>query len=106
NFGDAQLYADPLLQGAPVDLRNFQLSQPVVGIAATKTGYGYWLVEADGRVQNFGDAGFYSYTGSRSLNAPVVSITRSFAGAGYWLLSEDGTVFALGDAVDCGSRPR
>ena len=32
------------------------LNQPVVGMAATPDGLGYWLVAADGGVFSFGDA--------------------------------------------------
>ncbi len=42
------------------------LYAPVVGMAATPDGKGYWLVAADGGVFAFGDAGFYgSMGGSR-----------------------------------------
>lgn len=36
-----------------------RVNAPVVGIAATPTGKGYWLVCADGGVFAFGDAGFF-----------------------------------------------
>jgi hypothetical protein len=32
---------------------------PVVSMAATKTGRGYWFLRADGTVAAFGDAGSY-----------------------------------------------
>jgi hypothetical protein len=35
------------------------LNQPVVGMAATADGGGYWLVAADGGVFAFGDARFF-----------------------------------------------
>lgn len=35
------------------------VNAPIVGIAATPTGEGYWLVSADGGVFTFGDAKFY-----------------------------------------------
>ncbi|WP_018501181.1 hypothetical protein [Parafrankia discariae] len=35
------------------------LNQPVVGIAATPNGAGYWLVAADGGIFAFGNAGFH-----------------------------------------------
>ena len=34
------------------------LAAPIVGMAATPTGRGYWLVAADGGIFSFGDAGF------------------------------------------------
>ena len=39
------------------------LNQPVVGMAATPDGKGYWLVAADGGIFAFGDARFYGSTG-------------------------------------------
>ena len=39
------------------------LNAPVVGMAATPTGRGYWLVAADGGIFDFGDAPFLGSTG-------------------------------------------
>jgi len=39
-------------EGAP------HLNRPVVGMAATPDGQGYWLAAADGGVFAYGDAGF------------------------------------------------
>jgi hypothetical protein len=49
-----------------------KLSAPVVGMAATPTGKGYWEVAADGGVFAFGQAGFQGSMGGQKLNAPVV----------------------------------
>jgi hypothetical protein len=46
--GDAGLYGSA---GAP-------LNKPVVGMAATPVGGGYWLVASDSGVFSYGDAGF------------------------------------------------
>ncbi|HEX7521567.1 MAG TPA: hypothetical protein VF441_05845, partial [Acidimicrobiia bacterium] len=35
------------------------LNQPVVGMAATPTGHGYWLVARDGGIFAFGDAPYF-----------------------------------------------
>ncbi len=35
------------------------MNKPVVGMAATPDGQGYWLVASDGGVFSFGDAGFH-----------------------------------------------
>ena len=43
------------------------LNAPVVGMAATPDGQGYWLVAADGGVFAHGDAGFF---GSQAADAP------------------------------------
>ena len=50
---------------------------PVVGIAATPDGGGYWLVASDGGVFNFGDARFYGSMGGQHLNSPVVGIAAT-----------------------------
>ena len=51
-----------------------QLSEPIVGIAGTRSGRGYWLVASDGGIFSFGDAHFYGSTGAISLNRPIVGI--------------------------------
>jgi hypothetical protein len=64
------------------------LNEPIVGMAATPTGHGYWEVAADGGIFSFGDAAF---AGSRG---GVVAADRFFAlvptptGAGYLLLGQ------------------
>jgi hypothetical protein len=35
------------------------LNMPIVGMAATATGNGYWLVASDGGIFTFGDAHFH-----------------------------------------------
>ena len=44
----------------------------VVGMAATPSGRGYWLVAADGGVFTFGDAAFYGSMGGVRLNQPAL----------------------------------
>ena len=39
------------------------LNKPIVGMAATPDGGGYWLVASDGGIFTFGDARFYGSTG-------------------------------------------
>ncbi len=80
-----------------------QLNQPVVGMAATPDGGGYWLVASDGGVFAFGDAAFFGSTGSMHLNRPVVGMAATPDGGGYWLVASDGGVFAFGDAAFFGS---
>ncbi len=79
------------------------LNRPVVGMAATRTGHGYWLVASDGGVFTFGDAHFYGSAGHLRLNQPIVGITRTRSGHGYWLVASDGGVFTFGDAHFYGS---
>ncbi|MGA2304265.1 MAG: N-acetylmuramoyl-L-alanine amidase [Acidimicrobiales bacterium] len=60
---------------------------PVVGMAPTPDGKGYWLVAADGGIFTFGDAGFYGSTGALTLNTPVVGMAATPTGNGYWLVT-------------------
>ena len=82
------------------------LNKPVVGMAATPDGGGYWLVAADGGVFSFGDARFWGSTGHIVLNKPVVGIAATPDGGGYWLVAADGGVFSFGDATFYGTHRR
>jgi hypothetical protein len=71
---------------------------PVVGLAATADGAGYWLVAADGGIFSYGDAHFYGSTGGLHLNAPIVGMAATPDGGGYWLVAGDGGIFNYGFA--------
>ena len=58
NYGDAHFYGST---GA------IHLAKPIVGLASTADGKGYWFVATDGGVFNYGDAHFYGSTGSLHL---------------------------------------
>ena len=68
NFGDAGFYGS---MGA------HHLNQPIVGMASTPDGGGYWLVASDGGIFNFGDAGFYGSMGAHHLNQPIVGMAST-----------------------------
>jgi hypothetical protein len=76
---------------------------PIVGMAPTPSGNGYWLVASDGGIFAFGDAGFFGSTGAMTLNKPIVGMAATPSGNGYWLVASDGGVFAFGDAGFFGS---
>jgi hypothetical protein len=84
-------------------MRGHQLNQPIVGMAATPSGLGYWMVASDGGVFTFGDARFFGSTGNLHLNQPIVGMAATPSGAGYWLVAADGGIFAFGDAGFFGS---
>jgi hypothetical protein len=84
--GDAQFYGST---GA------IHLNMPIVGMASTPTGHGYWLVASDGGIFSFGDAVFYGSTGAITLNKPIVGMASTPTGHGYWLVASDGGIFAL-----------
>jgi hypothetical protein len=79
------------------------LNQPIVGMASTPDGGGYWLVAADGGIFAFGDAQFYGSMGGQPLNQPIVGMASTPDGEGYWLVAADGGLFAFGDAGFHGS---
>ena len=79
------------------------LNKPVVGMAATPDGRGYWLVASDGGVFAFGDAGFHGSMGAHPLNKPVVGMAAAPQGGGYWLVASDGGIFSFGTAGFHGS---
>jgi hypothetical protein len=79
------------------------LDAPVVGVASTPEGLGYWVVAADGGVFAYGNAAFEGSAGGLPLNAPVVGMAATPDGGGYWLVASDGGVFAYGNAAFEGS---
>ncbi|MGA3147238.1 MAG: hypothetical protein ABSF33_07150, partial [Acidimicrobiales bacterium] len=93
-FGDAPFYGS---MGGQV------LNKPIVGMAATPTGAGYYLVAADGGIFAFGDAPFYGSMGGQVLNKPIVGMAATPTGGGYRLVASDGGIFAFGDAPFYGS---
>jgi hypothetical protein len=79
------------------------VNKPIVGIANSQSGNGYWLVGRDGGIYSYGDAKFYGSTGALTLNKPIVGMARTASGNGYWLVASDGGVFSFGDARFYGS---
>jgi N-acetylmuramoyl-L-alanine amidase len=77
------------------------LNAPIVAVAATPDGGGYWEVAADGGVFAFGDAPFYGSMGAKPLNRPIVAAAAT--GGGYLEVASDGGVFAFGGAPYDGS---
>jgi len=93
-YGDARFFGSPT---------TVSLSAPVVGMASTPDGGGYWLVAADGGVFSYGDAVQHGSAGGIDLYAPIVAMASTPDGGGYWLVALDGGIFAFGDAVFYGS---
>jgi hypothetical protein len=79
------------------------LAAPVVGMAATPDGGGYWLTDALGDVSAHGDATLYGSLAGDPLNAPITHIVATPDGKGYWLVAADGGTFTFGDAHFYGS---
>lgn len=96
-----------IFTGAPAtfygDASALPLQKPIVGMSATATGLGYWLVASDGGIFTYGDAGFFGSTGAIRLNKPIVGMSVTPTGNGYWLVATDGGIFSFGDAAFFGS---
>jgi Transglycosylase-like domain len=92
----------PTAHAAPSDV-DLVLNAPVVGMAPTPDGDGYWLAAGDGGIFTFGDAGYFGSAASEPLNKPIVGIAPTPDGDGYWEVAADGGVFTYGDARFYGS---
>jgi 3D (Asp-Asp-Asp) domain-containing protein len=79
------------------------LAAPVVAMARTPSGTGYWLAAADGGVFVYGDAAYHGSLGGVALDKPIVGMAATPDGGGYWLVAADGGVFSFGDAAYHGS---
>jgi len=91
SFGGAGWYGNERWQ---------HLTAPIVGMAVTPDGGGYWLVGANGSVFNIGDARSYgSLAGSfLGVGRQVVAMAATHDGKGYWLINQSGAVTSFGDA--------
>ncbi|HZM57454.1 MAG TPA: hypothetical protein VFC03_20765, partial [Acidimicrobiales bacterium] len=96
-------HQNPQLTGWDSQAAPGHLSQPIIGMAATGDGKGYWNVAVDGGLFAFGDAKFYGSMGGQRLNKPVVGMAATGDGRGYWEVASDGGLFAFGDAGFYGS---
>jgi hypothetical protein len=97
SFGDAAPFGS---------LGGHRPAAPVVGLAATADGKGYWLATAAGTVYGFGDAarpGSGAVTspaarGPGPAAGPVVGIVAVPGTGGYWLATAQGAVLGYGGA--------
>ena len=51
-----------------------RLNKPILGLALSPSGGGYWMVASDGGIFAFGDATFFGSTGATKLVQPVVGM--------------------------------
>jgi hypothetical protein len=80
----------------------YSLSRPIVAMATTADGRGYWEVASDGGIFTF-NAPFFGALAGWPLAQPVVGLTATPSGGGYWIVTGDGSVFPFGDAKGYGS---
>ena len=67
------------------------LTAPIVGIAPTPSGHGYWLAASDGGVFTFGDASFHGSRPSGPRPPRSSASPRPVPASGYWLVAADGS---------------
>ena len=98
-FGELHTFGDARFFG---DLSHVAIESPILAVAATPSGEGYWLMEAGGRIHPFGDA---PNLGSPALPDAeyAVSLVPTPSGKGYWLATQAGGVYSIGDAAFFGA---
>ncbi|HVW33660.1 MAG TPA: hypothetical protein VHL53_14065, partial [Acidimicrobiia bacterium] len=77
------------------------LNQPIVGLAPSPTGRGYWFVASDGGIFAYGDAGFFG-SAANGNPVPVVGMAATKSGMGYRVARADGSVIPFGNAASGG----
>ena len=95
NYGGSRYWGSPLQVNPklpPGGSNSFVPDAPIVGIASTKTGLGYWMVGSDGGLFAFGDAVYHgSVAANPSWIRPVVGIALDPTQAnGYVIVSDNG----------------
>jgi hypothetical protein len=79
------------------------LLSPVLGMATTSDGKGYWLVAATAGLLTYGDAVSYGPSPNTPPFSPTSAIARTPDGKGYWLLQPDDVSTSFVDVEDPGS---
>lgn len=84
---------------------SFEIKGRVVAIAADPRGVGYWLLEANGRVDAFGSARSFGWV-AKKLHVHAVGLASVVSGAGYYVLTAAGRVYDFGTAKVLGPMTR
>ena len=79
--------------------RRHDLNKPIVGMAATPDGRGYWLVASDGGIFTYGDAELLRLGRGLTSTSRSSGMAPTPDGGGYWLVASDGGIFSYGDAT-------
>ncbi len=66
---------------------------------------GYWIVDAAGKVTQFGPVAHHGDLSGTALSSPVTAIGSNPEKDGYWLVQRDGGVAEFGAAADFGDLP-
>jgi len=83
-----------------------KLVGPVISMASTADGSGYWLATASGTVSPHGSAVNLGSPNGLVLAAPVQKIVADPKANGYWEVAADGGVFAYGAAPFLGAASK
>ncbi|HUY86557.1 MAG TPA: Ig domain-containing protein [Acidimicrobiales bacterium] len=113
---ETTFYGDIAGIGAPTfgSMLGKQLTKPIVSMASTPDGKGYWMLGADGGIFAFGDAGYYGSFDSLAFNCPsdgcpppppFASMASTPDGNGYWMIGNNGAIYSFCDAGFYGSGP-
>jgi hypothetical protein len=78
------------------------LDAPIVGMAVTPGGGGYWLVGADGGIFSFGNAPYEGSLPGIGLHATAVAVLPTASGQGYIIVTSNGQAVGFGDAPQFG----
>lgn len=92
-FGDAKNYGDLRTDDYSTGAHNAAPGAPVVSIASTPDGKGYYLLGGDGSVYGFGDATYQGSVGDYRASGAPVSISVDDATGGYWIATSTGHVY-------------
>lgn len=76
-------------------------TNPPVAVAPTPDGMGYWVLEQNGTLLNYGDA--ESLQPRSLVPTPAVGLAMLPSGQGGWILSQNGTVTPIGNAPQLGN---
>jgi hypothetical protein len=79
------------------------LAAPIVALASTPSGHGYWLLGADGGIFTYGDAGFHGSAPGTGESGRFVGMAPTSDGGGHWLANVFGGVSNYGDAANLGA---
>ena len=92
-FGDAGFYGS---------LGSTPPPTPIVGVAPSPDGGGYWMLEASGTAHAFGDAQSVSVASDSpplsSMKGPMTGLIPDYSGGGFDSVNASGQAFAYGDA--------
>ena len=83
---------------------HLHLARPIVGVAGTAPGLGYYEVSPTAACSPMATRGSSARLESIHLNKPIVGLAVTPSGHGYWFVAIDGGIFSFGDAPPSSAR--